>query len=304
MKLTYPVKYEKVITQKFGERPEYYSQYKIGGVPLKGHEGLDLRAPDGTEILACDDGECVEVLDQGKIGYGRYIKILHSWGESVYAHLKEFKVKQGQRVSRSQVIGLADNTGNSTGSHLHFGIRINPYQRDDGWGGYSNPEPYLFQEEQSMPNWVEKLKPYFLELNLTDEQVEPWVREAFGNSKILQGFVEKWVQKLNLTAGSDLSSVENEISKLLEIEDAHTELLSTVEQVVGPYETEDAYREALRAVKKDVKDMSDTTKVLIEENDILRKKRTLDKYLWWQLIFEGFLKLIEELKLRIKGVKV
>ena len=144
MKLLYPLGSDiKFITQHYGENPEIYSKYSIGGVKLKGHEGVDYRAENGTQVVACDGGFCQEALDQGKTGYGQYIKLVHEWGESIYAHLQEFKIKQSNQVKKGQVIALSDNTGNSTGPHLHFGIRINPYNRGDGWGGYSDPEPYL-----------------------------------------------------------------------------------------------------------------------------------------------------------------
>jgi len=150
MKLTYPLKRVQYITQRFGANAPYYSQFTIGGVALKGHEGLDLRAADGTEVVACDEGEVSEASDQGSKGYGRYIKLLHSWGESVYAHLKEFRVSKGDKVAQGQTIALSDNTGNSSASHLHFGIRINVYNKSDGWGGYSDPEPHFGEEGENM----------------------------------------------------------------------------------------------------------------------------------------------------------
>lgn len=297
MKFVYPIKgIEKYITQEFGKNEALYSKYKIGGVALKGHEGLDLRAPTGTEILACDDGFCQEAIDQSKVGYGKYVKLVHTWGESVYAHLKEFKIKQGAQVKKGQVIALADNTGNSTGSHLHFGIRINPYRRDDGWGGYSDPEPYLFGEDLTMPSWCDNLKSFFLENNLKDDQVEPKVRDVFADSKILTGFVEKWVQKFNLQEGSDLSSIENEITKLLEIEDSHTELISSTEQVVGHFETEEGLRNALRAVKSDIDELARSRQALLEENELLRKKKVLERYEWQELVYQGLISLIKEVK--------
>ena len=294
MKLLYPVKdVEKFITQHFGENPQIYSKYKIGGVPLKSHEGLDLRAPTGAEIVACDEGFIQEAIDQGTIGYGKYVKIIHPWGESVYAHFKEFKVKQGAQVKRGQVIGLANSTGNSTASHLHFSIRIYPYKRDDGWGGYSDPEPHLFGEDQSMPSWTTNLKPFFSENNLKDDQIEGAVRDAFGSKKILDGFTEKWIQKFNLQEGSDLSTIENEIIKLMEGEDLHQELLSSVEQVVGHYETPEALRNALRAVMVDLDELSKSRQALLNELDLLKKKKVLDRHEWYQLIWAGILSLVK-----------
>lgn len=131
------------VTQAFGARPEYYSQFKIDGVPLRGHEGTDFGTPVGSSVVAVAGGRVAEVADQGDKGYGKYIKIVHVWGETVYAHLSDQMVAVGEIVSRGRVIGLSGNTGNSSGPHLHFGLRINPFNRKDGWGGYTNPAPYL-----------------------------------------------------------------------------------------------------------------------------------------------------------------
>jgi hypothetical protein len=69
--------------------------------------------------------------------------LAHAWGESLYAHLSAHHLQVGEIVRRGQYIGNSGNTGNSTGPHLHFGIRIYPYNRRDGWGGFTDPEPYL-----------------------------------------------------------------------------------------------------------------------------------------------------------------
>jgi murein DD-endopeptidase MepM/ murein hydrolase activator NlpD len=138
----------RTITQRFGADPEYYSQFKIDGVPLKGHEGMDFGAPNGTPVVAVDVGQATEVGNQGDVGYGKYIKLVHPWGETVYAHLSEAYITQGVYAKRGQVIGLSGWTGNvdpkgPAGAHLHFGLRVKPYNRQDGWGGYSDPAPYL-----------------------------------------------------------------------------------------------------------------------------------------------------------------
>lgn len=185
IRLSYPLRYPPRVTQNFGERPEVYKQYKIDGVALKGHNGLDLAAELGTEVVACDDGFAQEVIDQGSIGYGRYVKLIHSWGETVYAHQKSFNVKQGEQVKRGETIGLADSTGNSTGNHLHFGIRINPYNRKDGWGGYSDPAPYLFNPEtgDTIPKW---LSDFLTEKQVPLGEAEPSIREWWESNNKLQ----------------------------------------------------------------------------------------------------------------------
>jgi hypothetical protein len=88
-------------------------------------------------------------------GFGNYI-LLGRWGESIYAHLSAVEVSVGQNVTRGQLIGRSGNTGASTGPHLHFAIRIHPYSRADGWGGFSDPLPYL-------PPTTYRLPPYILD---------------------------------------------------------------------------------------------------------------------------------------------
>ena len=86
------------------------------------HEGLDIRAPDGTEVYACADG-VVDLIYTGKF-YGICVRILHDRKvadyQTYYAHLKQTPVIVGQLVGQGQLIGLADNTGNSSGAHLHL----------------------------------------------------------------------------------------------------------------------------------------------------------------------------------------
>lgn len=138
----------RIVTQPFGADSAYYSQFKIDEVPLKGHEGIDFGCPPRSLIQAVDDGTVAEKADQGDKGYGRYIKLIHPWGESVYAHLEEQWAEVGDKVRKGDHIGLTGYTGNvdpkgPAGAHLHFGMRVNPYNRQDGWGGYVNPAPYL-----------------------------------------------------------------------------------------------------------------------------------------------------------------
>lgn len=87
------------------------------------HDGVDLAGAKGTPILATADGV---VVDAGwASGYGRLIKIKHDFGiETRYAHLSAINVKVGQRVSRGDRIGGMGSTGRSTGTHLHYEIRI------------------------------------------------------------------------------------------------------------------------------------------------------------------------------------
>ncbi len=99
------------------------------------HTGIDLVAPDLTPVLAADDGEAIAV-GTGSTGYGNYVILGHAGGLlTLYGHLAQAFVKVGDRVSQGQPIGLEGSTGNSTGPHLHFELRIG--------GAPSDPAPYL-----------------------------------------------------------------------------------------------------------------------------------------------------------------
>lgn len=93
------------------------------------HEGIDLGAPTGTPIYATGDG--VVTLAQSWDRYGLAVEIDHGQGiVTRYAHMSRLKVRVGQRVNRSTVIGLVGTTGRSTGPHLHYEVRVENIPRD------------------------------------------------------------------------------------------------------------------------------------------------------------------------------
>jgi murein DD-endopeptidase MepM/ murein hydrolase activator NlpD len=106
-----------------------------------GHNGLDFPLSEGTEVLACDRGKVVQVGDNGD--YGICVTIQHSWGQSVYAHLKETKVATDREVKVSELIGLSGQTGSAFGAHLHFAIKPNGADDKNGYLGFIDPSPYL-----------------------------------------------------------------------------------------------------------------------------------------------------------------
>lgn len=99
------------------------------------HTGLDIAAPCGTPIKACNSGV---VTFAGRNGsYGNLVKISHGDGvETWYAHCNTLNVSVGQNVSAGQVVATVGSTGNSTGYHLHLEIRIN--------GSPVNPQKYVY----------------------------------------------------------------------------------------------------------------------------------------------------------------
>jgi len=102
------------VTQWFGENPEYYQQF---GLP--GHEGIDFVAPHGQDIFAVLAGTVYLTENSGN--YGKQVRIQHADGiKTIYAHLDQWTVQVNQTLIGGQKIGDADNTGNSSGSHLHM----------------------------------------------------------------------------------------------------------------------------------------------------------------------------------------
>ena len=93
------------------------------------HDGVDIAAPEGTPIRAIERGEVI-YSDQLK-GYGNIVIVRHADGiVSVYAHNEANLVREGQSVSRGDVVATVGRTGRVTGPHLHFEIRQNNTAQD------------------------------------------------------------------------------------------------------------------------------------------------------------------------------
>ena len=136
-----------VLTQPFGNAHlSRDSQGKVINPYTKfgmlGHNGLDYGLPTGTPILAPHGGRIIEATND-PTGYGLYVKIENNVEGSVLAHLRNFAVKVGDQVAESQVIGYSDNTGNSTGPHLHWGYYKFPRNRQNGYAGFIDQAPLL-----------------------------------------------------------------------------------------------------------------------------------------------------------------
>lgn len=116
------------VTSNFGTRRI------INRIPKSPHSGTDLAAAEGENVQAVNSGK-VSLVYEGYLT-GRSVIIDHGGGiYSVYYHLSEAKVKDGDMVQKGDVIGLSGSTGRVSGPHLHFGVRINR--------SYVNPMVFL-----------------------------------------------------------------------------------------------------------------------------------------------------------------
>jgi murein DD-endopeptidase MepM/ murein hydrolase activator NlpD len=113
----HPVKTAVRYTSGFGGRNDPLGRgYRM-------HEGQDMAGAHGSPIYATADG--VITYAGWESGYGRLVKIRHDFGiETRYGHLSQISVKVGERVSRGAHIGDMGNTGRSTGTHLHYEVRL------------------------------------------------------------------------------------------------------------------------------------------------------------------------------------
>jgi len=88
------------------------------------HKGIDFAAPYGQKALATGDG--IVIFAGWNAGYGRTVIISHGYGLStLYAHNSKLLVKQGDKVKKGQAICNVGNTGRSTGTHLHYEVKLN-----------------------------------------------------------------------------------------------------------------------------------------------------------------------------------
>jgi murein DD-endopeptidase MepM/ murein hydrolase activator NlpD len=107
------------ITSGFGQREDPI----LGNGEGEFHTGVDIGAPNGLPIRATGDGT-VTTAEMSN-GYGREVVIDHGHGvETVYGHMSGFAVIAGQQVVRGEVIGYVGHSGRTTGSHLHYEVRI------------------------------------------------------------------------------------------------------------------------------------------------------------------------------------
>ncbi len=116
----------------------FTSNFGIRSDPFRGtaamHAGVDIPGPIGTPIYATADGIIAHAGRQG--GYGNMVEISHGKGIATrYGHLSKILVADNARVTRGQLIALMGSTGRSTGSHLHYEVRID--------GHAVNPVPFL-----------------------------------------------------------------------------------------------------------------------------------------------------------------
>ncbi|MBT2701576.1 M23 family metallopeptidase [Bacillus sp. ISL-40] len=112
------------------------------------HTGIDLAIPEGTTLRALSDG-VVDRVFAGTANIGKGLSIQFDDGTRlIYGHMNEVKARIGEHVHAGEIIGLSGNTGNSTGPHLHLGMK----GPDDSW-----LDPTPLAENLGNINWWDGL---------------------------------------------------------------------------------------------------------------------------------------------------
>jgi ribosomal protein S25 len=146
-KLRLPFNDDYSITFSFGatsDNEEIKKKFAEWGIV--GHNGIDYSLPEGTEVVAAADGKVIQSGENGDSGIA--VTLEHSWGKSLYAHLKETKVSQDQEVKAGDIIGLSGKTGAAFGEHLHFAVKPNDADVNNGYLGFIDPSPYFRKPEE------------------------------------------------------------------------------------------------------------------------------------------------------------
>jgi len=203
------------LTQAFGLNPQIYKRFGMAG-----HNGTDVGLPDNTPLLASISGKVLET-GNSPTGYGLYIKIENDKEGVLTAHMKSFKVTVGQDVTEGQLIGYSNNTGFSTGSHLHFAYFLKPRDRNNGYDGWIDPMPHF---TSSTPTPTDDRRGYWFDLmnkviwnlpkeKITDAMVNEFVAQypsrakRAGASDLIRDLVDSKLDITKMTAQQFIDAV-------------------------------------------------------------------------------------------------
>lgn len=116
-----------------------------------GHNGIDIGCPIGTPVHAPEDGVAYQYNDP--YGYGRNVVLAGDSGRQwIMGHLSDWNIPAVNRVVEGATIGYSGNTGNSTGPHLHYGVRPPNPDYSNGFGGYIDPEAVFVLPTEPEPD--------------------------------------------------------------------------------------------------------------------------------------------------------
>lgn len=306
MPITWPVK-KVYITQKWGINEDIYSRFGY-----KGHNGVDLRLFDSSgnrssssHVYAPHSGIIRERRFDAD-GYGNYLKLESDTEGSILGHLKEFKVNINTHVKRGDLIGIADNTGWSTGAHLHWGYYQLPRDRQNGYGGTIDPTLLIWEDSEGTvleeANDVDKLR---------EERDKNWnlyqdTKADYEEQKKLaqtrRDELGEIAEQLSLPNASDVADIKAGITRLLEVEEQKRQVEAKMTQMEKDHlKEQNELKTEMDSLASQVTEMGKERETLQEQqvkreeqllSEINKLKSRLNVYendlSWWERIITIF----------------
>ena len=218
-----PFKGDFPITQEFGNKLIINGVDIYGQWGLKGHNGIDYGIPNDTPLYAPHSGKIIEAV-YDKEGYGWYLKIENEIEGSVLAHMRKFEVGLGDEIVEGQLIGYSNNSGWSTGPHLHWGYYRHPRNRNNGYNGFIDQIPYIDTQPTYSDEYIkqviedrENLLKEVGEIKTTLKEISDDYEALKEKAQSLEEFKKQVAEKLN--TGNQVEDILEELSKAVSCED-------------------------------------------------------------------------------------
>lgn len=248
--MIFPFRGQISLTQDWGNKLIINGVDIYGQWGLKGHNGTDWGTATGTAIIAPHDGKIIE-CGKDPSGYGIYVKIENSkWG-SILAHLREWIVKVGDSVSEGQTVGYSNNTGNSTGPHLHWGLYPIPRNKNNGYSGTVDPFQYIGDNMQDDEMVIKKS--IFEELVSKSSKYDEFTKIGYGSAAEVTFDIQdrnKSIEHLK----ADLVAEEGRANTA---RDTYNDLLALVAKTLSTQQEENQVEVALEKVSDQLDELDD-----------------------------------------------
>ena len=169
-------------------------------------DGLDLGCPTGTKLFAPMEGKVY--VGWAPDTWGLFYSIENDWGTVYLCHLKENYMSTGSKVMKEQLMGETDNTGFSTGPHLHVGLRVKGI-KDATMKDFVDPLPYFEKEEEQVgeesgfENKLTEIEKAVLKNGQSLTEITPMIRE-------IHEFIPKWQKEIE-SANKKVAKLEKDI---------------------------------------------------------------------------------------------
>ena len=273
MKLSWPLRKEFPILQSnlFGANPQNYASFGLAG-----HDGIDIMCPTGEDVVAPIAGECYVGWDPK--GWGLYIRITNNEGEVILAHLLDNLISSGTTVTQGALIAHSNSTGNSSGPHLHLGLKVNaisnPPMKD-----FIDPMPYLQDTTEPTMQITVKERDFLVGRSTTAKEVGEYLNldnpdnaSTEDYKRVVGGYIGRATElqtKLTI-AEAEITNKDQQVGRLKQQLLEETELATSIQKQLT--EMAKIYEGRIGALQEQVDAMGKDKGLLITENALLKSQ--------------------------------